>query len=344
MPLELVAVAPGQATLREYSEPPLQPDEVRIESILTAEKHGTTLAEFKGESPFAHKRWDEQRQLFMPAEEGRQRFPMRLGNLTVGRVVEVGAEVRSLQVGDRVYGYLPIRQTHTVKAHRVWPAPAEVSDEALVCVDPAAVALLAVREGRFSLGDAVAVFGLGAIGLMAVRLSRLAGAGLVVGIDPVPARRDLALAYGADATLDPRAGDVGLALRRLTGEAGVDVSLEVSGVYPALHQAIRGTRYGGTIVPVSFYHGDPAGLNLTEEWHFNRHVLVSGARVESEPYRDYPRWTRERVYATVIDLFRRGRLTVEGLLTEVSLAEAPAAFATLAQEPTRWIKLAVRYR
>ena len=325
MPLELVALAPRQAVLREYEEPPLGPDQVRIRTQFSAEKHGTSLTVFTGQAGFLHKRWDPELQLFVEAPPERPPFPMPLGNMSVGVVVETGPAAQRLRPGDRVFGYWPIRETVTLREDRVWLAPADASDEALVCVDPAGVALMAVREGRVGVGDRVAVFGLGAIGLLAVQLCRLAGAMWVAGVDPVPERRRLAERFGADVTLDPLATDVGREIKLQTGKAGVDVALEISGVYPALHQAIRATCYGGTVVPVSYYHGRPDGLDLGDEWHFNRQIMVSGARVESEPYRDHPRWTRNRVFHTTVELLSRGKLQVEGLVQTVPLAEAPAA-------------------
>lgn len=347
MPRELVAVGPRKLALREYEERPLRPNEVRVKSILSAEKHGTHLLIYRGVTPFQSKRYDQELGLFLPVGEGEGpsvRYPVPLGNMTVGVVVEVGSEVKRFRVGDRVYGYLPIRETHTVPEDGVEPAPPELSNEELVCIDPAVVALMAVREGHVRLGDRVAVFGLGAIGLMAVQMARLSGATLVVGVDPIRKRRELARRYGADAVLDPRECDVGLEIKLMTGRVGVDVAIEASGSYEALHQAIRATAYGGTVVPVSWYHGEARGLYLGEEWHFNRQVMVAGARVESEPYRDYPRWHRRRVYETVVELFRRKALTVEGMLCPVvKFDEVIEAYRLIDERPEECVKLAVVY-
>ena len=69
---------------------------------------------------------------------------------------------------------------------------------------------MSIREGRFSLGDK-AVSGLGAIGLLATQMAKLGGA-FVVAVDPIEERRRLAEEYGADLTIDPTSGDVGLAV------------------------------------------------------------------------------------------------------------------------------------
>nr|MDO8133716.1 zinc-binding alcohol dehydrogenase [Candidatus Njordarchaeum guaymaensis] len=348
MPRELVAMAPRTPILREYDERPLGEKDVRIKSVLSAEKHGTTLAVYRGLSSLNEKRFDPEMGVFLPKDAGTGQalssFPMNLGNMTVGTVTETGSGVTRFRRGDRAYGYLPIRETHAVKEDAVMKAPSELRDEELVCIDPAVVALMAVRESCLRIGDAVAIFGGGAIGLMAVQISKLSGALRVICIEPIEIRRRAAEKFGADTSLDPKDLDVGLEVKRLTEGKGVDISLETSGSYHALQSAIRATCYGGVVVPVSWYHGEPKGLDLGEEWHFNRQVMVSGARVESEPYRDHPRWDGKRVYDVVIELFRRRRLTAEGLLTPiVRLEDAVEAYRMIDERPETTIKLGVRY-
>ncbi len=322
MPRELMAPMPGVVNLVEYKEEPLKSGEVRLKSLFSAEKHGTTLAFYKGVTPFTEERWDDELQLFLPRGDETSLFPMRLGNITIGEVQEVSDKVSSLKVGDIVYGYLPIRETHTIGEEKVSPIPPDLTWEEIVCIDPAAVALMSVREGRFSLGDKIAIFGLGAIGLLAVQMAKLAGATLIIAIDPIIERRNLAEKLGANITLDPNNLDTGLEIKLATDKRGVDVAIELSGSYKALHQAIRGTRYGGKVVPASFYCGEARDLNLGKEWHFNRHTMISGARVESEPYRDYPLWDRDRIYKTVVGLFQGKNLNVDDFLHVVSFDDA----------------------
>ncbi|MGH2559769.1 MAG: zinc-dependent alcohol dehydrogenase, partial [Thermomicrobiales bacterium] len=307
------------------------------------------------------------------------RFPMRLGNMAVGVVTEVGLGVTRFAGGDRVFGHFPIRETQTVEETRADPLPEGVSPEAAVCLDPAVMAM-AIRDAGITLGDRVAVFGLGAIGLMAVQIARIAGADWIVAVDPIGERRDLALSFGADETLDPRAGDgdTGLAIRRLTrseergarneergddtestprssvlggywekpsqvGDLGVDVAIEVSGSSQALHQAIRATRFGGTICVLSFYGGEAAGLRLGEEFHVNRLRLVS-ARAESLPSRDAPGWTLERLVEVTLRWLTSGRLRADGIVTPiVPFAESVEAYRAIDERPERSIKLGVQF-
>lgn len=238
MPRELVATAPRTPVLRGYVERPLKPGEVRIRSRLSAEKHGTSLTVYRGEVPGVT-------------------FPIALGNMSVGIVAETAVGVTGLKLGDRVYGYLPVRETHVVGEERVSLAPEELHDEELVCIDPAVVALMAVREGRLRLGDNAAVFGTGAIGLFAVQMAKLSGCMLVVAVEPVGKRRRLAERFGADRVVDPTAEDAVSKIKELTDGKGVDVALEVSGQYRVLNQAIKATKRGCMII------NSPSKENMT---------------------------------------------------------------------------------
>jgi threonine dehydrogenase-like Zn-dependent dehydrogenase len=333
MPRELVAISPRTPVLREYEEQPLGPDDVRIRTEFASPKHGTELVGYRND-PAAQRWYDRELGAVVTRQDGAH-FPMRLGNMAVGSVVEVGSAVTRLTAGDRVFGHWPIRETHTASENEVDPMPAGLSDESAVCLDPAVMAF-PMRDARIGLGDYVAVFRLGAIGLLAVQMARLAGAEQVTAIDPLPDRRQLAFGFGADHALDPRDGDVALKIRELTrsagrlpepsaaqsghhvvggyreqvtqfGELGVDVAVEVSGNVRALHDAIRSTRFGGTVCVLSYYSGDSRGLFLGEEFHINRLQLVS-ARAQSLPSRDAPGWNLPRPVDTCLAWLVSGRM------------------------------------
>ena len=372
MPLELVATAPRTPALRSYEEPPLGPRQIRIRTEFASPKHGTELVAYRDE-PAARRPYDHAWGMVMPRpeEQAGRNFPRPLGNMAVGVVAEVGAEATRFRAGDRVFGHFPIRETQTTDETNADLLPAGLSAEAAVCLDPAVMAL-AMRDARVGLGDRVAVFGLGAIGLMAVQLARLAGADLVIAVDPIAARRDVALALGADVAVDPReeGGDAGLAIRRLTGgddrpaserppgtrvlggyrevptqtgQFGVDVAVEVSGSSQALHHAIRATRFGGTVCVLSFYGGEAAGLRLGEEFHVNRLQLVS-AGAESLPLRDAPGWTLERLAEVALGWLVSGRLRADGIVTPVvSFADSVEAYREIDEHPERSIKLGIRF-
>lgn len=372
MPRELIAVAPRTPELRAYQDPSLGPRQIRIRTEFASPKHGTELVGYRDE-PAAHRPYNRAWGAVLPRPATGASFPKPLGNMAVGRVEAAGPEVTRLSVGDRVFGHFPIRETHTVEEWQADPMPPGLSDEAAVCLDPAVMAF-AMREVDVKLGDRVAVFGLGAIGLFAVQLAKSAGADKVIAVDPIAARRELALGFGADAAIDPREGDgdAGMAIRRWTlpaemdpdalepprgtrliggyherptqiGELGVDVAIEASGSIPALHHAIRGTRFGGVICLLSFYGRDAAGLHLGEEFHINRLQLIS-ARAESLPLRDAPGWTLERIARTTLDWLASGRLDARGIVTPiVSFEDSVEAYRSIDEHPEQSIKLGIRF-
>lgn len=343
MPRELVAVAPRTPVIREYEETPLKEGEVRLKSEFSAPKHGTELGMYRGSSPFSRKRWEPDIRLFFPLEESEApRFPLHLGNMTVGVVTEV-CGARRFKVGDRVFGHLPIRETHTVAESRLHPMPDDMSPEEVVYWDPAEFALGAVRDGQVRLGDCVVVFGLGAIGLMTAQMCRLGGARLVVAVDPIKLRREASVRHGADIGLDPAQCDVAFEVRKLTDGRGADVAIEASGNPTALHEAIRVVGFGGRVSALAFYEGDASGLFLGEEWHFNRITLYS-SRSCSDPNRDHPLWDDRRIKEEAFRLLKEKKLRVDGLVHPVVKFEDSAeAYRKIDEEPQNCIKLGVVY-
>lgn len=340
MPCELIADRPGHATLREYDEEPLKREQVRARTLFSAVKHGTEFRGFQANTLDASDVFSWEWRLHLRGQKQKAAFPKRLGNMFVGEVTEVGAEVSTIRVGDRIFGHASVRETHTLSAARVARVPDGVSWQSLMATDPAGVALCGVRDAHIRIGDRVAVFGLGAIGLMTVQLARVAGARWVAAIDPIEKRCLIAEAYGADIALDPREADVGMALKRATEKLGVDVAMETSGSSAAMTDALRATRYQGTVVSTAYYNAPMQNLHLTGEWHRNRISIIS-VRSDSEPWLDYG-WNKARGNKEAFDLLAEGRLTAEGLIDPiVPFAHVAEAYMQMNAHPETGIKLGV---
>ena len=348
MPRELIAAAPRTPELRAYDELPLGPNEVRLRSTFSTVKHGTQLRAYRADTMDATQPFDAELKLHRragtQAARGREpRFPMALGTVTVGEVIAAGEAVEAFAPGDQVYGDLSIRETHTVAASRLRPVPPGMHPHAVVCGDPARVALSGVRDSNLGVGDRVLVTGLGAIGQLAVQLARLQGAAWVAGADPIARRRALASRLGIDRVIDPLTEDTGLVVKTETGKLGADAVIETSGNYAGLNDALRAASYGATVVSVAYYPGDGRGLSLEGEWHRNRINLVSSRDV-SAPHRLTPRWDATRLYDAAFALLEQGRLRVDGLLDPVvPFADSAAAYREIDENPSTSIKLGVTY-
>lgn len=349
MPREYTLARPRELQFNTYEDAPLAPDEVRAQAVLSGISHGTELNLFRGTAPFHDKRFDPDLRLFVP-DSGAGMYPATLGYEWVGRVVAAGAEVKGIAPGDLVHLPFPHRETHTFRPAeltmigRAEPLPASLTPEGAVMLALAGVALQAVHDAHIKLGDRVAVFGMGVIGLLAVQLARLNGALWIDAVDPLPQRRALALEYGADRPLDPNAGDVALAIKNASVEPGADIAIELSGSDAALHEAVRCVRKAGTVVAGGFYRGGAASLRLGEEWHHNRVTLISSMGVWDCPHRDYPAWDRARIHATATHLLASGDLRTDGLITHrFPFERAQDAYDLIDQHPDAVVKVVLTY-
>jgi threonine dehydrogenase-like Zn-dependent dehydrogenase len=349
MPRRLAITGPHQVEILAYQDPPLEAHQILVQTEVASGKHGTTLALFDNAN-FRGQHFDPETRLFVEAAPGSEPpspsrdNPWPTGTTGVGVVRAIGPAVTRWQVGERVFGLMDVRETNICPKERLW-ALADLDPYLALCLEPAYVAFHCIRESNVRFGDRVAVIGLGAIGLLAMRMALQSGAEQVFAIDMLPSRRAWAAQNGATRVFDPRVSDVALDIHHLTGGAGVDVAIETAGVYAALQTAIRCTRVGGTVCAAGFYQGEAHSLWLGREWHHNRLTMIvpHGCGWGHLP-RDYPGWEQSRAYESLVSLMRQGRLTAPGLIQPVvSLEEAPAVFSLIEQEPDKVIKYAVRF-
>ena len=240
---KLVATAPRVAALVEYEDRPVAVHEVKIRARFGAPKHGTEVVDFRAASPFIDEEFNAEWQMFTPREEGAARGiefgKFQLGNMIVGDIIECGDDVTEYQTGDRVCCYGPLQETVIVNAvnnYKLRKMPQGSSWKNAVCYDPAQFAMSGVRDANVRVGDFVVVVGLGAIGQIAIQLAKKAGASIVIGVDPIEHRCEIARRHGADYCLNPFGTDVGLEIKKLTGKQGADVIIET--VLP-MHCSLR---------------------------------------------------------------------------------------------------------
>jgi S-(hydroxymethyl)glutathione dehydrogenase/alcohol dehydrogenase len=181
----------------------------------------------------------------------------------------------------------------------------------------------AVRNtARVRAGDAVAVIGLGGVGLSALIAARAAGAAPVIAVDVSPAKRDLALASGASHYLD--AGDgLSRSIRELTGGRGVDHAFECVGRAATIQTAWRATRRGGQVTVVGMGAKDDLVSLGALDIFYSARILRSSVYGSADPDREVPELAR-----AVLD----GSLDLRPLITaRIPLDEAAPAFARLAR-------------
>jgi alcohol dehydrogenase len=137
------------------------------------------------------------------------------------------------------------------------PVPDELTDEqVLMCPDIMSTGFSGAESGHVQIGDTVAVFAQGPIGLCATAGARLAGATTIIAVDSVPERMKVSRRMGADIVVDFKATDPVEEIMRLTDGRGVDVAIEALGTQSTFQSALRVLRPGGTLSSLGVYSSD----------------------------------------------------------------------------------------
>ncbi|WP_046176014.1 2,3-butanediol dehydrogenase [Domibacillus indicus] len=273
--------------------------------------------------------------IFVPVQEphyvSQDKAPIVMGHEFSGQVTEVGEGVTKVQPGDPVVvepilscGECPackkgkynlcehlgfhglsgggggFSEYTMVDEHMVHKMPEGLSYEQGALVEPAAVALHAVRLSKLKPGDKAAVFGAGPIGLLVIEALRAAGASEIYAVELSPERAAKAKELGAREVINPKEEQAVERLRELSG-GGVDVSFEVTGVPAVLPQAIDSTSFEGETIIVSIWESEasvqPNNIVLQER-------TVKGIIA----YRD--------IFPAVMKLMQQGYFQAEKLVTK----------------------------
>ncbi|MEV6654055.1 zinc-binding alcohol dehydrogenase [Streptomyces sp. NPDC051219] len=327
---------PRQVEVAEHERAPLPPGHLRVRTRYSGISAGTELTAYRGTNPYLTRTWDPEARLFREGAAGIEYPVAGWGYSEVGEVTEVSPELAGTAglpaPGDMVWGIWGHRSEGIVPAERmighVLPAGLEPLAGAFARVG--AIAYNAVLASDIHVGEDVAVFGQGVIGLLTTRLAQLNGA-RVTAVDALDSRLTTARAYGAATTLNARTDAVAERIREATDGRGADVAIEISGVYPALHEALRSVTVGGRVVASGFYQGDGAGLRLGDEFHHNRVQLIC-SQIGGVPPQLAGRWSVERLQQTFLALIADGFVDVKSLVSHTVRAEEAADAYTLLDE------------
>jgi predicted dehydrogenase len=276
--------------------------------------------------------------------------PMQMGYCNVGEVVEVGAGVTGFVVGDRVASNGRHAEMVAVPVNLCAKVPASVSDGAAAFTVLGAIALQGVRLAQPTLGEAVAVIGLGLIGLVTVQLLQAQGC-RVLGLDFDADKLALARRFGAqvvDLSSDADPVPAALDFARGRGVDAVIITASTKSSEP-VHQAALMCRKRGRIVLVGV-----TGLELSradfyeKELTFQVSCSYGPGRYDpnyEDKGQDYPvgfvRWTEQRNFEAVLDMLAQARLDVAPLVSHrFAITQAEQAYAVVGgSEPSLGIVL-----
>ena len=140
------------------------------------------------------------------------------------------------------------REYVNLPAASLLPIPDSVPLDAATLIEPLAVAMHSLKFAGIQIGDRVAVFGAGPIGLLTIACLKLAGAGRIWVSEPLAHRRDMAKSMGADVTIDPNQVDAARQIFTEAGNRGVDCALDCAAKQHTTNEAIRAAANGGRVV------------------------------------------------------------------------------------------------
>ena len=196
---------------------------------------------------------------------------------------------------------------------RVYAIPESLSATQAALIEPLACAIHAVERGEIRLGDVVVQVGCGTLGLCMIAAERLKNPGLLVALDLIDSRLELARQFGADLTFNPNRDDVVARIRELTGGYGCDVLIEATGNHEAIVPALHMIRKQGTFVEFSVMR-----QLSTADWTIigdGKELNIHGAHLG--PY----------CFPIAIDYLARGLVDIEAIVTHhLPLEEYEAGF------------------
>ena len=318
----IVFTAPCVAEVIETPKPSPGPGQVQVRTVRTCVSSGTERANLVGDPMIGTNVKDGAAAV----------FPRHLGYSASGVVEAVGEGVESVKPGDRVCASWTKHQAfNLVPERQVYRLPDGVSFEDAAWVHIATFPMAALRKCHFEFGESVLVMGQGILGQLAVKLARAAGAAPVLAADPVPGKREAALALGADFAVDPSAPDFAESVKAVTG-GGAKVVVEVTGIDRALDNALDATAWRGRVALLGCTRHSNFAIDYYRKVH-GRGVTLVGAHTMARPKVESSEgwWTERDDALAFLRMLSLGRVSLAGFTQEVHpVADAPEVYKRLA--------------
>ena len=328
----------GTAELVDRPMPDVKAGEVLVRLVRSCISSGTERANLTGVP-------DNATSIYVDAPDDQVTWPRQGGYSSSGVVERVGEGVTSVAPGDRVSMSWTVHSQYvSVPEHRVYCIPDGVPFGEAALAHISTFPMAAIRKCRLELGESALVMGQGVLGQLAVVLLKAAGALPVIAADPVAAKRERALALGADLAFDPLAPDFAARVKAATGtghvvqdgrvaDCGAKAVIEVTGNGPALNTALEAIAPFGRLALLGCTRDSNFTVNYYRKVHA-RGITLVGAHTNARPDRESSAgwWTTRDDALTFLKLLSLGRIDLKGFVEEVHPAAAcPEVYARLAK-------------
>lgn len=329
----IVFTEPQTVTVEPVAVESPGPNELLVETTWSGISPGTEMLVYQGAVP------DEMAaDVTLPTLDGDLSYPTAYGYASVGTVAEVGSEVSPAWLDRSVFVFHPHQTRFCTTVEDVVPVPDQVSPRHMTLLPTVETATNFLLDGQPRIGERVVVFGAGVVGLATTRLLAEHPVDELVVVEPLPARRELALELGADRAVTP---DRVSSLFTDRTPAGADLIYELSGHPEALDDAVDVAGYGGRIVVGSWYGTKRAPLDLGSSFHRER-ISITSSQVSTIAPADRGRWSKSRR----LDVAKRQlpSLPFDRLVTDVvPFDDAPTAYRRIDQHPADTVQVLLQY-
>lgn len=321
---------PHRVAWRTEPMPQPGPTEVRVRTLVSAISPGTEMLVYRGLAPA-----DMPADATLPALAGGLAFPLKYGYACVGRVEACGAAVPHHWLGRRVFAFNP-HETHFVAdLNHLHPLPDDLDDNTALFLPNMETAVNFALDAAPLLGERAVVVGAGVVGVLTLAVLAQFPLAALVAVEPNPARRAHALAWGASHAIE------GSEAWPHTLPAGADFALEVSGNPQALNIALALTGFAGRVIIGSWYGQKQAPLDLGGRFHRSRIQLISSQVSTLTPHL-HARWDVARRLAVAWAQLRR--VQPARLITHrFPWAQATPAYALLDAPPAEAMQVVLTY-
>jgi 2-desacetyl-2-hydroxyethyl bacteriochlorophyllide A dehydrogenase len=328
---------PYEVTVESYEVPAPAPGQLLVKNEASAISAGTELAVYTG----VHQ-WLNDPTRTWP------RFPFVPGYSGVGRVAALGEGVEGFSVGDRIIYEARHESDSIVDLNRralALPIADTVPPQIAAFVTMARFPLAALVQSGSILGQAVAVFGLGMIGQITLRLFAAAGAYPLIGIDPVERRRKTAEITPGVVTVDPNAGDLRENLRAVNNGQLPDIVVDATGFPNTVNAAMHVVTDGGKVIMV----GSPRGIAGDVDFYWNLHgrsiqlIGAHGSAIGLDPREKFP-FVRDRGLRLLVHFLESGKVKFDDLITHFAHGDEGAAmYEGLLKERDTYVGVALHW-
>ncbi|XVH31013.1 zinc-dependent alcohol dehydrogenase [Haloferacaceae archaeon DSL9] len=310
--------------------------EVRVKTLVSAISPGTELLVYRGDAPT-----DLVADEAISSLSTSLSYPLRYGYAAVGRVTAIGTGVDDEWLDRLVFAFNPHETHFLATPGELHPVPDGIDPERAALVPSVETAVNLVLDGAPRIGERVAVFGQGLVGLLTTALLSPFPLAKLTTVDGLADRRRRSKALGADASVSP--DELGTVHDRPpTGEtSGTDLTYELSGNPDALDDAISVTGYDGRVVIGSWYGTKRVDVDLGGRFHRSRIELISSQVSTVDPSLR-GRWDAERRFD--VSWERLTALDLDHLVTHrYPFDDARTAYERLDDAPNETVGILFSY-